>query len=338
MVKGNEVVAQLDTEYLALRPTKVVSRLVSYALFEGRPLTTKGRWINPFIFFHFALERRFPQVREVKKPLFIIGTGRSGTTILGILMSMHKDVGFLNEPKALWHAIFPHEDVIGSYTRAQAKYRLDETDVSSAVTRNAHRLFGAYLWTVRSGRLVDKYPELVFRVPFVKAIFPDAKFIFLVRNGWDTCSSIEKWSERLGVNKASETHDWWGADNRKWILMLDELVAPDPIFSGILDNVRALSSHTDMAAVEWIVTMREGLRRKEQNPGCVHLIRYEDLVDKPRESLSAMLIFAELENDPPFFAYAENVLRPAPIHAPFELDAAIRPLFDDTMKLLGYSA
>jgi hypothetical protein len=330
------MIAQLDSTYLKQRPTKVVSRLISYTLFEGRPLTTKGQWINPFLFMHFGVEKRLPQLRQIKQPLFIIGTGRSGTTILGVLMSMHKDVGFLNEPKALWHSIFPFEDVIGSYTRAKAKYRLDEKDASPDVIRNAHRLFGAYLLTVMSKRLVDKYPELVFRVPFVKAIFPDAKFIFLVRNGWDTCSSIEKWSKRLGVNQATETHDWWGADNRKWDLMLDELVAPDPIFTGILDQVRSLSSHTDMAAAEWIVTMREGLRRKEQNPDCIHLIRYEDLVEKPRESLSAVLRFADMNDDPDFFSYAEKVLRPAPIHAPFDLNPAIRPLFDDTMKLLGY--
>jgi hypothetical protein len=330
------LVAQLDRDYLKSRPSKVISRLVSYALFEGRPLTTMGQWINPLVFIHFGLEKSLPQLRVVKQPLFVIGTGRSGTTILGVLMSMHKDVGFLNEPKALWHSVFPYEDVIGSYTRVPAKYRLDEKDVTPEVARNAHRLFGAYLWTVRSGRLVDKYPELVFRVPFVKAIFPDAKFIFLVRNGWDTCSSIKKWSKRLGVSQSGETHDWWGADNRKWNLMLDELVVPDPIFSDVIDRLRALSNHSDMAAVEWIVTMREGLRRKEQNPDSIHLIRYEDMVEKPRQSLSALLRFAELDDDQPFFEYAEKVLRPAPIHAPFDLDAAIRPIFDDTMKLLGY--
>ncbi len=335
------MVAQIDLTYVRQRPTKTVSRLISYAFFEGRPLTTKGRWINKFLFMSFAIGKRLPQLHKVKQPLFIIGTGRSGTTILGIVMSMHKKVGFLNEPKALWHSITPIEDVIGSYTLDNAKYRLDATDVSSAVIQNAHRLFGVYLWAVSSERLVDKYPEHVFRTPFVQAIFPDAKFIFLVRNGWDTCVSIESWSKRLGVNKTSgineETHDWWGVDNRKWHLMLDELVAPDPIFSSILSDVRNLSKHTDMAAVEWIATMREGMRRKKQNPDAVQLIRYEDLVVKPREVLTKLLRFAELDDDPVFMAYAEKTLKPSPRHKPFDLNEAIRPLFDDTMKLIGYT-
>ncbi len=99
--------AQLDSLYIRTRPTKAVSRLISYALFEGRPLTTRGRWINPLVFALSGTLKTLPQIKKVKKPIFIIGMGRSGTTILGVVMSMHRDVGFLNEPKALWHSIYP---------------------------------------------------------------------------------------------------------------------------------------------------------------------------------------------------------------------------------------
>lgn len=330
------MVAQIDRTYVRSRPTKVVSRLISYALFEGRPLTTRGRWINPLVFAHFGLEKRLPALARVDRPIFVIGTGRSGTTILGVLMSMHRDVGFLNEPKALWHSIFPNEDVIGSYTRGPVKYRLNSHDVTPAVRRNAHRLFGAYLRTVCSKRLVDKYPELVFRVPFVREIFPNAKFLFLVRNGWDTCASIDKWSQRLGVQEADEVHDWWGADNRKWQLMMDELVVAHPMFAGIAEDIRALTDHGNMAAVEWIVTMQEGLSRMRANPDCVHMIRYEDVVDRPDEELGKMLAFCELDVDAVFMDYARTTLRPAPMHKPFSLDPVIAPLFEQTMRDLGY--
>jgi hypothetical protein len=75
------MIAQLDPNYIRMRPTKAVTRLISYALFEGRPLTTKGRWINPLVFSLFALEKRLPLLNKVKRPMFIVGTGRSGTTI-----------------------------------------------------------------------------------------------------------------------------------------------------------------------------------------------------------------------------------------------------------------
>ncbi len=177
------MIAQLDPLYIQMRPWKLWSRLVSYCLFEGRPLTTRGRWVNPLVFSLFAIEKRLPQIKRVEKPVFILGTGRSGTTILGMVLSMHREVGFLNEPKALWHAIHPGEDLIGSYALGAANYRLAADEATPKRILYAHRLFGAYLATSLARRVVDKYPELIFRVPFVKAIFPDAKFLFLVRNG-----------------------------------------------------------------------------------------------------------------------------------------------------------
>lgn len=44
-------------------------------------------------------------------------------------------------------------------------------------------------------RVVEKYPEAIYRVPFVQAIFPDAKFILLVLNGLDVVRSVGSWSE-----------------------------------------------------------------------------------------------------------------------------------------------
>ncbi len=330
------MVAQIDLKYFKTRPTKAVSRLFSYALFEGRPVTTRGQWINPFIFTHFAIEKKLPSLKPVKEPLFILGTGRSGTTILGVLLSMHRDVGFLNEPKAMWHSIYPMEDVIGSYSKGEARYRLDSSQADDRVKRNAHRLFGAYLRGVFSNRLVDKYPELVFRVPFVREIFPDAKFIFLVRNGWDTCCSIEEWSKRYVKQSNGEIHDWWGVNQRKWKLMNNELIDPDPYFKAVKKLISSLEKHTDMAVVEWIVTMREGLKRVKQYNDCMCMIRYEDLVASPRITLSDISKFSGLAEDETFFKYGEMVLRKVPRQSEFEIHPDLKPLFDETMEMLGY--
>jgi hypothetical protein len=330
------MVAQVDSRYIKARPGKLVSRLVSYALFEGRPVTTRGQWINPLLFAHFALEKRLPQFKKVEQPIFILGTGRSGTTILGVVLSMHREIGFLNEPKAMWHAIYPDEDVIGSYSRGPARYRLEASDADEGVKHNAHRLFGAYLASVFSPRLVDKYPELIFRVPFVREIFPDAQFIFLVRNGWDTCASIDKWSARCGEQKNGEVHDWWGVNQRKWKLMLKELIEPDPYFANVKEAAAGFTKHTDMAALEWVVTMREGMRRMRENPDCIQQVRYEDLVADPRDTMCGIADFAGLGEDETWLRYGESVLRSAPPHAEFDMHLALRPLFNETMQALGY--
>jgi hypothetical protein len=311
--------------------------MVSYALFEGRPLTTRGRWINPLVFAHFALEKRLPQLKRVEKPVFVIGTGRSGTTILGIVFSMHREVGFLNEPKALWHAIYPEEDLVGSYSRGPARYRLGVGDASPEVKKTAHRLFGAYLTAALCRRVVDKYPELIFRVPFVKALFPDAKFLFLVRNGWDTCHSIHGWSDRLGQRVGGETHDWWGADRRKWNLLVEQVVPDHPDLALHAEAMRGWTNQTDMAALEWIVTMREGHALLQRYPMDVLIVTYETLCHDPRRVLRDICEFVGLGEDEKFLHYAEWVLRPVKPKPPFALVQAIEQPFLGTMRSIGYA-
>ena len=331
------MIAQIDPLYIKTRPTKVLTRLMSYTLFEGRPVTTKGRWINPLVFSILkSVAANKNRYKPVKKPIFILGTGRSGTTILGIVLSMHRDVGYLNEPKAMWHLIHPHEDVIGNYSQSLARYRLTAEDATDEMRRRAVQMFGAYLTTTRSERLVDKYPELIFRTDFVRALFPDARFIFLVRNGWDTCHSIATWSNRLGVHVNGEKHDWWGVQDRKWRLLVEQLVKTDPILSKIADEVKHFERHLDRAAVEWIVTMQEGIRLMESSSDCTHLIRFEDLTAKPDETLSALCDFCELPTDNRFREYARQTLHPVPARKPFDIHGEIAPMFYETMKELGY--
>jgi hypothetical protein len=331
------MVAQIDSTYARVRPGKLVSRLLSYALFEGRPLTTKGRWINLLVFFLYGIAQKVPKLRPVECPIFIVGTGRSGTTILGVLLSIHRDVGFLNEPKALWSYAFRGEDLIGSYSRAPARYYLGAGDSSPTVKDKMHRIYSFYLLVTGSSRIVDKYPELIFRVPFVRAIFPDAKFLFLIRNGWDACRSIEHWSKQFGETQGTETHDWWGVDNRKWRLLVEQVVPRDPGLAPYIEEIRKFKKHTDMAAVEWIVTMREGMRLRKTLPSEVHTVVYEELAEKADGVLDDLLEFCKLPPDADFYRYASITLRSGKRKAELELHPSIIGEFNKVMAELGYT-
>lgn len=330
------MIAQLNPLYIKSRPHKLWSRIISYALFEGRPLTTKGRWLNPMVFAHLALAKRLPQIKKVEKPIFILGTGRSGSTILGMVMSMHKHVGFLNEPKALWHSIYAKEDLIGNYSTDKAHYRLCAEDATDDVKRFAYRLFGIYLVASFSKRVIDKYPELITRVPFVKAIFPDAKFLFLVRNGMDCAISIERWSQHHGIEKEHEIHDWWGLNNRKWKLLVEQIVSSDPAFTDILDDVKHLDRLTDKAVVEWITLMREGLSLLEGMADSVMMVKFEKLTSKPSDVLQEILEFCELPGDQTFLDYGCRILYSVPSRGQLDIHPSLRSIFNQTMKSLGY--
>lgn len=330
------MIAQLDRAYVRCRPWKSITRLVGYSLFEGRPITTRGRWINPLVFGVLRLASRVPISRPPGPPAYIVGTGRSGTTILGKILSLHPDIGYLNEPKAIWHSVYPGEDVIGNYSRGDASYRLSAADAEEDTAVAARRIYGVYARLVAAGTVVDKYPEMIFRVPFVTEIFPDAKFIFLVRDGWDTVRSIDNWSDRFGEQKSDRRLDWWGVDDRKWHLLVRDVVSQDPELGDLADTIHAVDRHVDRAAVEWTVTMREGRRWMRQLGDAIHLVHYEDLVATPRKTLMSLLGFCSLSADETMLEYAEEVLRLVPHKPPVELHPGVEPAFLSMMQEMGY--
>lgn len=323
------MVAQIDKTYIRRRPSRLWARLLSYGLFEGRPLTTKGRWFNSVVFSFARLLRAVPSPRQIEAPAFILGTGRSGTTILGIVLSMHRSVGFLNEPKALWAGLHPGEDLIGSYHRNSASYRLRAEDAAPQISRGAHRIFGWYLWLCRAEKVVDKYPEMIFRTGFLRAIFPDARFLFLSRSGAATCGSIRNWSERLGTTATGENHDWWGADDRKWHLLVEQIVPEHPDLAVHANKMTTLN-HEGRAAVEWIVSMREGMQLLKTDPeGTLH-VPYELLCADPRNRSSLIQTFLNLPHDPVFQAYSEETLADPARDIVLDLPDWLAPIFDAT--------
>jgi sulfotransferase family protein len=333
------MIAQLDSRYIQARPGKTLVRLLSYGLFEGRPVTTRGRWINPLVLAWLRTASRLPRTRAVERPVFIIGTGRSGTTVLGMLLSLHREVGFLNEPKAVWHSLHSGEDVIGNYTRGPARFRLAAADATPEVIEAAHRILGAYLVMTGSRRVVDKYPELIFRVPFVRAIFPDARFLFVTRNGWDTCRSVAHWSERLGSGSGADRQDWWGVNGRKWQLLLDQVVAGEPLFGDGRSALARLDGETDRAAVEWVASMQEGLRLMRDLPEQVCRVRYEELASgDPLPALRRVLAFCGLSEDRAVLEYAKQTLVPATSAGALPLAPVVSAAFAATMQVLGYGS
>ena len=327
--------AQIDKNMMKIRPAKAVGRVLSWALIEGRPLTTRGRWINTLVFKLLALCQYLPTLKTAKFPIYIVGTGRSGTTVLGQILALHRQLQFLNEPKAIWHYAIGDEDLIGSYSSSHATVRIEP---HVAGKEEQSRLLKAYSWALRLGRakrVVDKYPELIFRVPFVLRLMPNARLIALVRNGVDSCSSVNNWIDRNKIEHADETHDWWGRNDRKWNLLVDQIVPEHADLAPYHRELRSCRNHHDRAAVEWIVSMREVLAATE-NHSEVMLLKYEELCNHPIDQLRAVARHCSLPPDEKMEEYARITLSEA---APY-CDLALQPFlvepFRETLKRLGY--
>ncbi len=330
------VIAQLDRTFLRAAPGRAASRLVGYMLFEGRPLTTKGRWWNPIVFSNLRAAAH-SNGRPVAQPVFIVGMGRSGTTLLGRILAAHRDVGFLNEPKAMWHVIRDDEDIIGSYAPPHTgRLYLGSQDANQDVIQRANALYYWYLRASHSRRVVDKYPELIFRHSFVRAIFPDAHFLIAVRSPWSTLPSVATWSQ----THASHNADWWGLNGQKWDILWRQGVV-EKNTNADLAALDLANENSDLvrAAVEWIIIMREAISLLAIDP-LAQLVRYEELARHPREAVREMLQFCGLPASPRTETYAEAVVSPKQSHndrhrSRLPIPGALASLLDDTWATLN---
>lgn len=331
------MVAEIDRNYFLTNPKKTYSRLLAHLLFQGRPITTSGRWMNSMLSIFLTGLSKFSFGKDIYKPIYIAGVGRSGTTILGKVLSMHRDIGWLNEPKLLWHIAFPSEDVIGNYDKVnKSRYYLDQGDVDDLTRKSFQNLYSNFLLLDNSNRVLDKYPEVIFRTKFVDAIFPDAIYILIKRNGWDNISSIQTWNNNNQNFMNGKSQNWWGINNRKWQLLNEQIIPMDPLLSDYREEIRFFQDPIDMAVVEWIVSMNIGLIEAERIPERFHIVSYEKLTHLPEVVIPSILSFCDLKNDISLTNYALKVLKPNPRRSSTKIHPILVNPFSETMKRLGY--
>jgi sulfotransferase family protein len=147
-----------------------------------------------------------------RRPVFIVGCGRSGTSILGTALSKHPRVAYLNEPRHLWFAAFPQSDVwTHRATARRGRLVLAAADANPRQSERLRRLFRSHALIARRPVVVEKLPVNAFRLEFLRTIFPEARFVCIYRNGLEVARSIAA---------DSQQKNWFGTNGYKW----DELV------------------------------------------------------------------------------------------------------------------
>ena len=328
------MIAQLNRAYLKATPLKALPRIFSYLFMEGRPATTKGRWFNPITFAFIRSAGKSKQKKEAESPLFITGTGRSGSTILGMVLSTHPDVLFLNEPKALWYLANHEDDIIGSYSKSGGKYTMGAKDLVSGCASFIKAAYSRALRLTGSQKIVDKYPEMLFRTDYLCNIFQNPKFIFLTRNAEETISSTSIWSNNNRT--ADHSEDWWGVDGMKWKLMLEQLVPNDEMLASHLDEIKNLTSDIDKAAVEWIVSMNHGMNEILKYPDRILRVRYEDLCLDSDKELKRICDFSGISPDTTLLNYGQSVIKRQRPHGKISLHPVLLQAIEKVSFKLGY--
>ncbi|MCA1704922.1 MAG: sulfotransferase, partial [Actinobacteria bacterium] len=216
---------------------------------------------------------------QLTEPIFIIGAPRSGTSLLyAILRKSSALRHWPGESHEIWEADY-HPAL-----RRWGSNQLGAEDIEEEAAERIRRAF--FLVTGKHHRLLDKTPRNALRVPFVDALFPDARFIYIKRDGRENINSlINAWrSPRYRTYELPEPHAIPGVDPKWWKFVLYEgwrvdRRGPVEVVAAkqwIHSNEHALKAFVDVDAQRWID------------------LRYEDLVDHPVEEVGRVLGFLDL--------------------------------------------
>jgi LPS sulfotransferase NodH len=225
-----------------------------------------------------------------RRPIFIIGCPRSGTTLLFELLKQHEDLGSLaGEGHVLWHP-FQHprkkqwsSDAAGAEDVQPGERRY----IYSAVGRIAPR-----------GRFLDKTPKNCLKVPYLLELFPDAIFVLLKRNGPDTVGSlIEGWRVRQTVSyRLPERLELAEYRGRMWSYVLPP-------------GWRAwkATSIAEVAALQYVTSYDAALDALQRLDCRMVSLAFEELLSDPHAETERILNALELPVSPSVMEVADRL-------------------------------
>lgn len=225
------------------------------------------------------------------RPVFIVSAPRSGSTLLFESLAASEDLWTLGGEG---HA---HVESIRSLQPRNRGFDSNRLTAEDATEEVVARLRANYLHELRdssgktlrdrkadlpeSVRFLEKTPKNALRIPFLKAAFPDARFIFLYRDAPANISSImEAW--RSGTFITYRALEGW--QGPPWSLLL---------IPGWRDLAgRALP---EIAVQQWAAanaTILDDLAALPKDDWCV--VRYEDFLADPARALEGLTAFIEI--------------------------------------------
>lgn len=226
------------------------------------------------------------------QPVFVVGAGRSGTTPLQLALNMHSTLGVYGETQAFFvHRRFGAEPNEVSMRRRFEYWRavvsgccpyedlLDSAEMRSQLASApsyAHivsLIMGAIAAREGKSRWGEKSPAHIFRLHEIRACFPNARIIHTIRDPRAVVSSSIK------AFNGGQFTDW---------------------------NAYA-------AARYWLRCFRVHAQQVSSRADGYMLVRYEDFVTRPKETLSAISSFLGMKFEEDmlnFHRVASDYVRP----------------------------
>lgn len=248
------------------------------------------------------------------RPILILGSPRSGTTLLGNALSQHPDVAYAEEPRLVWRH--------GNDRRSDA---LRPEDARPEVISHVRHHFAKLVQTAGAKRLLEKTPSNALRPAFLDAVYPDAVFVHVIRNGFDAALSIRSYTGRhaIGIPRSHllrRLREVRPTQLRHYGREIAARMLPDalrpawatPVWGPRLPGIHAMSQELGplaIACLQWRACVEASCQFGRSLPAGRYLeFRLEDLDES---LLRRVLAFTGLSEDPAVLSHFREKFRPA---------------------------
>jgi len=212
---------------------------------------------------------------QVKKPIFMYGVQHSGTTISMKLFAQHQDIVNYSEANTIFQ---PN----GYFDYDNGFHCMDESFATKKEQKRLHQRLEFRRILFKGERIFNKNPNNTVRLAFLQALFPDAYFIHIIRDGravvnsliqslphgWETDDRFKPWKERIDPYPGVKPMNW------------KKLLKDNPI---------------EQHAMQWNEIVRYAIEEEKRlNLNCIH-IKYENLCINPRDEIKKAFEFCEIK-------------------------------------------
>ena len=236
--------------------------------------------------------------------VFVVGCPRSGTTLLGRLLDAHPQLAIIHEGRfvAAWYerrrsvtpdgavtpqlvdellAFRPFKNVHVSRQQLERLAANGAEPVSYA--RFVSGIFDLHGQALGKPLVGDKTPHYVRSLPTLHALWPQARFVHIVRDGRDVCLSVRNWRKVTERRGAVARYSHWERD---------------PVAT---------------AALWWEWQVRLGREAGAAlGPERYLEIQYESLVDDPAAACRTLCAFLDVPYEASMLAFHEGRTREEP--------------------------
>jgi hypothetical protein len=218
--------------------------------------------------------------RAPRRPVFLLGCGRSGKTVLAELLGAHPQVAlYPGEANDLWHPRLypwrysPHRDAVPPIWVDPLAFAAGSARVRTARdVRALKATFGAYQMLARKPVFVNESALTAVLLPFIRAEFSEARIVHMVRDGRAVATA-------------------WARRQHEQITLHRELYAAAGLALG-LDEV------LDCCASSWnaqVLHFRDSVAAPTAPRGDVFEVRYEEFCAHPAETLERLAAWLGLD-------------------------------------------